>query len=193
LDHWTKTQTKIFPMELPLQILILVLPSVIILVVTYLILRNSTETMKIFFHEEIKHRREEIKAANNNIVAPMRIQAYERMVLFLERIAPDSLVLRLHQADMNSRMLHGELIRALRSEFDHNLSQQLYLSLDAWKMITIAKEETAKLINLTADSLPVTATGLEFGQAIINNASKMKQMPTEVAAAFLKREFTEKF
>jgi hypothetical protein len=180
-------------MELPLQILILVLPSVIILVVTYLILRNSTETMKNFFHEEIKHRREEIKAANNNLVAPMRIQAHERMILFLERISPDNLVLRLHQADMNARMFHSELIRALRAEFEHNLSQQLYLSIGAWKMITTAKEETAKLINLTADSLPVTATGLEFGQAIINNASKMAKTPPEVAIEYLKQEFVENF
>jgi len=180
-------------MELPLQILLLVFPSVIILVVTYLILRNSTETMKNFFHEEIKHRREEIKAANNNIVAPMRIQAYERMILFLERISPDNLVLRLHQADMNSRMFHAELIRALRAEFEHNLSQQLFLSIGAWKMISTAKEETAKLINLTAESLPITATGLEFGQAIINNASKMPKTPTEVAAEYLKQEFAENF
>lgn len=180
-------------MELPIQILLLVLPSLIILIVSYLILRNSTETMKNFFHEEIKQRREEMKVANNNLVAPMRVQAYERMILFLERISPDNMVLRLHQPDMNSRTLHGELIRTLRSEYEHNLSQQLYLSIDAWKMVTTAKEETAKLINITADSIPVTSTGLEFGQAIINNASKLKQLPTEVATEYLKAEFAENF
>ena len=180
-------------MELPLQVLVLVIPSLGILLVTYLIMRNSTETMKEFFHEEIKHRREEIKAANNNIVAPMRVQAYERMILFLERISPDNLVLRIHQPDMNSPMFHGELIRAIRSEFEHNLSQQIYLSIGAWKMITTAKEETTKLINLTAESLHNTATGLEFGQAIINNASKMKKTPTEVATEYLKKEFAESF
>ena len=180
-------------MELSLQILILIFPSLIILSITYLMMRNSTQMMKIFFQEEIKHRREEIKAANNNIVAPMRVQAYERMILFLERISPDSLVLRIHQPDMNSRQLHGEILRALRTEFEHNLAQQIFLSLGAWKMICTAKEETAKLINLTADSLPITATGLEFGQAIMNNASKMKRIPTEVAAEYLKKEFAENF
>ena len=180
-------------MELPLQILILVVPSVVILLITYFMMRNFTGAMQSFFHEEIKHRREEIKAANNNIVAPMRIQAYERMMLFLERISPDNLVIRLHQAEMSSRMLHGELIRTIRAEFEHNLSQQIYLSMGAWKMIMTAKEETTKLINLTAESLPITATGLEFGQAIINNASKMKKIPTETAGQYLKKEFAESF
>lgn len=180
-------------MHIALQILLLIVPSLLILMITYLMMRNSTEMMQNFFREEIKHRREEIKAANNNIVAPMRIQAYERMILFLERISPDNLVMRLHQSDMNLRMLHGEVIRTIRAEFEHNLSQQIYLSIGAWKMITTAKDETAKLINLTAESLPITATGLEFGQAIINNASKIKKIPTEVAAEYLKKEFAENF
>ena len=180
-------------MELPLQILILVTPCLIILFISYFMMRNFTESIQSFFQGELKMRREDMKAANNTVVAPMRIQAYERMTLFLERISPDNLVLRLHQPDMNATTFHGELIRAIRAEFEHNLSQQIFLSIGAWKMITTARDETAKLINLTAESLHNTATGLEFGQAIINNASKMKRTPTDVAAEYLKKEFAENF
>lgn len=179
-------------MELPLQILVVIIPSLVVLFITYFMMKNNAETMQTFFREEIKLRKEEIKALNQNITGPMRVQAYERMVLFLERISPDNLVLRLHQPDMNAPQLYGEIIRALRSEYEHNLSQQMYLSVGAWKMIQTAKEETAKLVNLTVESLP-SATGLALGQAIINNASKLKRLPTEVAIEYLKKEFAENF
>lgn len=179
-------------MELPLQILIVIVPSLVVLFVTYFMMKNNAETMQHFFQEEIKLRKEEIKAMNQNITGPLRVQAYERMILFLERIAPDSLVLRLHQPDMNARQLHGEIIRALRSEYEHNLSQQIYMSIGAWQMIHTAKEETAKLVNLTVDAIP-SATGLQLGQAIIDNASKLKRLPSEVAIEYLKKEFSESF
>ena len=179
-------------MELPLQILMVTVPSLVVLFITYFMMKNNTDVMKTFFQEEIKLRKEEIKSLNQNITGPMRVQAYERMILFLERISPDNMVIRLHQPDMNGPQLHGELLRALRSEYEHNLSQQVYMSIGAWQIIKTAKEETAKLVNITADSHP-SATGLELGQAIINNASKLKKLPTEVAIEYLKKEFAENF
>jgi len=155
-------------------------------------MKNNTEAMRTFFQEEIKLRKEEIKSLNQNITGPLRVQAYERMILFLERISPDNLVLRQHKPDMNARQLHGELLRALRSEYEHNLSQQIYLSIGAWQMIQTAKEETTKLINITVDSIP-SATGLQLGQAIIENASKVKRLPTDVAIEYLKKEFAENY
>lgn len=179
-------------MELPLQILVVIVPSLVVLFVTYFMMKNNAETMQKFFQEEIKLRKEEIKALNQNITGPMRVQAFERMILFLERISPDNLVLRIHQPDMNGPQFYGEILRTLRAEYEHNLSQQVYLSIGAWQMIRTAKEETAKLVNITAESHP-SATGLELGQAIINNASKLKRLPTEVAIEYLKKEFAESF
>lgn len=179
-------------MELPVQILVVLVPSLVVLVITYFMMKNNTDVMKSFFQEEIKLRKEEIKSLNQNITGPLRVQAYERMILFLERIAPDNMVLRLHQPDMNARQLHGEILRTLRSEYDHNLSQQIYMSIGAWQIIKTAKEETAKLVNLTMEANP-SVTGLQFGQAVIDNASKLKKMPSEVAIEYLKKEFAENF
>ena len=180
-------------MDLPLQILLLVIPSLIVLFVTYFMNKNYVDVMKSFFAEENKLRKEEIKAINQNLTGPLRVQAYERMILFLERISPDGLVLRLHQPELNAGMLHGEIIRAIRAEMDHNLSQQVYLSIGAWQMIRTAKDETLKLINITASSMSSSATGLQLAEAIIENASKLKQLPTEVAIEYLKKEFTQNF
>ena len=68
----------------------------------------------------------------------------------------------------------------------------MQLSIGTWQMIKTAKEEAAKLVNLTMNSIP-SATGLELGQAIINNASRLKRLPTEVAIEYLKKEFAENF
>lgn len=179
-------------MELPLVIVVALTPSLVILLITYFMMKNNTDAIKSFFQEEIKLRKEEIRTLNQNITGPLRVQAYERMILFLERISPDSLVLRLHKPDMNARQLHAEIMRAMRSEYEHNLSQQIYLSPGAWQMIKTAKDETLKLVNITVDSMP-SATGLQLGQSIIDNAGKLKKVPSEVAIEYLKKEFAVEF
>ena len=115
------------------------------------------------------------------------------MILFLERISPTSLVMRTHHSGITAHELHAELIKALRAEYDHNLSQQIYLSIGAWEMIKTAKEETAKIINISAEKTAASASGLDLGQNVISIASQLKKLPTEVAIEYLKKEFAESF
>ncbi len=180
-------------MELALQLLILIIPSLIILAVTYFMNKNYVDVLKEFFNEEIKRRKEETKALSHNITAPLRIQAYERLILFLERISPSNLVMRLHQSGMTAHMLHAEILKTIRAEYEHNMSQQVYLSIGAWEIIKTAKEETAKLVNLTGNKLAESATGLDFGESLIQITSQIKKLPTEVAIEYLKKEFADNF
>lgn len=180
-------------MELPIQILLLLIPTFVVLIITYYMNKNYISLMRAYFGEEIKRHKEEMKIANHNVTASLRVQAYERITLFLERISPDSLVLRLHRPEMNAATLHGEILRNIRSEMDHNLSQQIYLSIGAWQMVKTAKEETLKLINISAGSMSSTATGLKLGETIIDNASKLRQLPTDVALEYIKKEFAGNF
>ena len=69
---------------------------------------------------KIDERRETLK-----VVTPIRLQAYERMALFLERISPDSLVLRCYQPGMDLKLLQGVMTKNIRDEWEHNLSQQV--------------------------------------------------------------------
>ena len=180
-------------MELAIQLLILLIPSAIILLVTYLMNKGNTDMIRDFFREEIRIRKEESRMMNQNITAPLRIQAYERMILFLERISPPSLIMRTHHAGMTSHMLHAELLKAIRSEYEHNMAQQVYLSVGAWEMIRTAKEETTKLINITAQKMNESASGLDLGESLLNLSSQLKKLPTDVAIEYLKKEFNEKF
>ena len=75
------------------------------------------------------------------LVTPIRLQAYERMALYLERISPDSLVLRCYQPGMSTQLLQGVMTKTIRDEWEHNLSQQVYISSEAWNRIRQAKDE----------------------------------------------------
>lgn len=176
-----------------MQVLILTLPSLVVLGIVYFMSQAFLEAMQKMFQEEHKRRKEETKIANHSVIAPLRIQAFERMILFLDRISPSNLVMRTHHSGITAQELHGELIKTIRAEYEHNLSQQIYLSIGAWEMIKTAKEETAKIINISAEKTAATTSGLDFGQNIIRIASQLKKLPTEVAIEYLKKEFAENF
>ena len=176
-----------------IQILILTLPSLVVLAIVYFMMHGFLEAMQKMFQEEHRRRKEETKIASHSTLAPLRIQAYERMILFLERISPANLVMRTHHSGISAHELHAELIKSLRAEYEHNISQQVYMSIGAWEMIKTAKEETAKIINISAEKTAASASGLDFGQNVISISSQLKKLPTEVAIEYLKKEFAENF
>ncbi|HEY4798636.1 MAG TPA: hypothetical protein VII99_06110 [Bacteroidia bacterium] len=180
-------------MDTVVQSLIIVVPSLIILGIVYVMMNGFLDSMKKMFMEEYRRRKDEAKSLNQVTVAPLRVQAYERMILFLERISPSNLVMRTHHSGITAHELHAELIKSIRSEYDHNLSQQVYLSIGAWEMIKTAKEETAKIINISAEKTAASASGLDFAQNVISIASQIKKLPTDVAIEYLKKEFAEQF
>ena len=101
--------------------------------------------VKRYFDNEQKERLLEMKIDERQetlrAVTPIRLQAYERMALFLERISPDSLVLRCWKPGMDLRTLQGSMTKTIRDEWEHNLSQQVYLSTDLWTRIREAKDD----------------------------------------------------
>ena len=89
------------------------------------------------------------------MVTPIRLQAYERMVLFMERINPESLILRTHQDGLNAKEFHVRLIKSIREEYEHNITQQMYVSVGAWNMVTNAKNNIVKLCNIVKSHLSI--------------------------------------
>ena len=77
---------------------------------------------------------------------PIRLQAYERMALFLERITPSKLLIRISPTSSDKNSYESLLISSIEQEFEHNLSQQIYISDDCWNVITAAKNATIQLI-----------------------------------------------
>jgi len=168
-------------MEDILEILKYVLPSVIVLLTAYF-------SIKLFLGKEEKIRLLEKRTANVQIVTPLRLQAYERIVLLLERISPPSLVMRVFNSTMTMIELQAALVQAVRDEFEHNLSQQVYISSQAWDYVKSAKEEVVKTINVAASGLDEKATATELSQAIFAESLRTNKPAISKALEFVKKE-----
>jgi hypothetical protein len=156
--------------------------------VMYLLVKRyfDNEQKERLLQMKIDERRETLK-----VVTPIRLQAYERMALFLERISPDSLVLRCYQPGMDLKLLQGVMTKNIRDEWEHNLSQQVYLDPATWAHIREAKDEMVNLVNSSAVTLTDTDDPTRLAASIF--ASAAKHLPTDKALEELHKEINELF
>jgi hypothetical protein len=170
-----------------LDILKYTIPALITFFTAYVIL-------KLFIEGERKQKELEVRAAHYKDSLPLRLQAYERLTLFLERITPTNLISRVNKPGMNSRDLQLSLISNIRMEFEHNLAQQIYISASSWMMIVQVKEEIVSIVNRVSSELPEAASGKDLSRAIIEYFINNEQvMPTQKALDTLKTEVKKIF
>lgn len=124
---------------------------------------------------------------------PLRLQGYERVMLLVDRINPASMLLRLNAPGYSAAELHSVLITEVRNEFQHNVTQQLYVSDKTWYVVRSIKDDTLNLINNIGKSLPEGASGLEMGKAILGHLSQQEKNQYDVAAAIIRAELQELF
>ena len=117
---------------------------------------------------------------------PIRLQAYERMALFLERIAPSKLLIRTKPTSSDEDTYESLLVATIEQEFEHNLSQQIYISDDCWNIIVAAKNATIQLIR-KAGLLEKTGTADKLREVILTEMME-KRAPSDAALAFIKKE-----
>jgi hypothetical protein len=169
-----------------LEILKYTLPALIVFVTAYLLIRMN-------LNNEEKRRRYELSKDKKDSIIPLRLQAYERLILFLERISPEALVMRVNQDDLNVSQTFNELISIIRTEFEHNLVQQTYISSQAWDVVKTAKTNMIKLITESAKELKPANKGVMLNRAIIENSGEANSSPVAPAIEYLKREVRELF
>jgi len=129
----------------------------------------------------------EQKREDGTVIA-LRLQAYERLILYLERISPNNLILRVSTPDMTALQLQAALIRTIREEFEYNLSQQLYLSSGVWERIRHAKEEMIREINAAAANLKKEAMARDLAGAILQLSLSQERSPVKEAIEGIKEE-----
>lgn len=120
---------------------------------------------------------------------PLRLQAYERMAIFLERITPSKLLIRVVPTSSNKENYESLLIANIEQEFEHNLSQQIYISDDCWNIITAAKNATIQLIR-KASLLEKTDTANKLREVVLTEMME-KRAPSDAALSFIKQEVSE--
>jgi hypothetical protein len=164
-----------------LEILKYTIPSLVLFLTVFYILHS-------YFEDQERKRQSKSAFKNRELITPLRLQAYERIVLFLERISVESLILRISEVGMTSKQLHSDLLATIRAEYEHNLSQQLYISDKAWETIKSARSNTIKIITLCAEKTPGDAPYTQLSTKILEMIMEMDETPTSTAINFLKKE-----
>ena len=161
-----------------------VLPAVIVFLTAWYILKE-------FFKQEERKRHLGLLEEKQKLSLPVRLQAYERIVLFLERISPGNLVMRVHKPEMNVKQFQQMLVKIIRDEYDHNLSQQLYVSHEAWELVKSAKEEMVRQINISAAKQDENAPAAELSKSLLEMS--IDKLATRKALNYIKTEARKVF
>lgn len=124
-------------------------------------------------------------------VLPLKLQAYERMTLFIERINPSNLMLRLHQPGMSAREMQSLVLAEVKAEYQHNISQQLYISKDAWNIIKRVKDDTIGLVNHAIGGLAAEATAVELSKIVFAKLDELDENPYDLALLVMKNDLQD--
>ncbi|MEM6831006.1 MAG: hypothetical protein AAF551_10875 [Bacteroidota bacterium] len=162
------------------------LPALIVLYIAYLLVRS-------FLQKQLDEIAFGVRQKNQEVVVPIRLQAYERVILLLERITPSNLLSRLGNAEYSAEEFQQILVHEIRNEVNHNLSQQVYMSDSAWTYVTSAVEQTISLINSSSNGMTKDAKGIELAKAILENGVSEEMNTSQEAIKFIKAEIQEIF
>lgn len=168
-------------MEIVADVLKITIPGLLVLLTAWLLIRNLLKN-------DQEKRKQELILQSSRTVTPIKLQAYERIVLFLERISLESLLVRISTPSMSASQLHSALLTTIRSEFEHNLSQQIYMSPQAWEVVRNARSNMIKIINGEFEKMPETATGMEFSRKLLESVMALEKEPTRAAIDYIKGE-----
>jgi len=169
-----------------LEILKYTFPALLMLLLTYLILTN-------FVENEENRRKYLLRKESQKSALPIRLQAFERLSMFLERITPSNLLVRVSSKGLNVRDYQALLLKTIREEFEYNISQQIYVSEEAWRMVVTAKSATVSIINNLAATLPPELPAVELSKKILEKTMEMNVFPTRSAIHYLKQEVHHEF
>lgn len=167
-----------------LELLLYSLPAIITGVIAFLFFKKHTDNedsrRQFILHKEAQ-----------STALPLRLQAYERMALFLERMNPTNLMTRINPVSNDKESYAKILIANIEQEFEHNLAQQIYISEDCWNVIKSAKNATITSIrNISGQEATQSANNLR--ELVLTNLLE-KSSPSDTAMAFIKNEISSLF
>lgn len=142
-----------------------------------------------YFKDQQHTRRWLLQKENQKESLPLRLQAYERMAIFLERINPSKLLIRVAPMSQDKNLYEAFIIDHIEQEFEHNLAQQIYITEDCWNVILTAKNTLIQNIRKTAMNEKVTSAD-KLRESILSDLLE-QESPTNIALSYLKKEVTQ--
>lgn len=169
-----------------LELIKILVPASVVLYAVYLMVRT-------FIGKEIELKKIEVRGRSIETVLPIRLQAYERITLFLERIAPQALIFRLSKPTYSGQEFHRILLDEIRNEYNHNVSQQVYMSEYVWNMVKNAKEELTASINEVASRMNPDSKAIDLSRQLLQHILDKKEDTVALALSELKKEIQQTF
>lgn len=168
-------------MESLLEIAKYTLPALVVFATAYYILQG-------FFRNQLATMEMEM---NKDIIAskiPIKLQAYERLILFCERIKLSNLVMRLRTNNMTNQQLQDSILISVQKEYEHNLVQQLYTSKNLWRIIELAKDETLNAVASAMNELDANQNASQLSNLLMGQGHQRQNDPVELAINAVKEE-----
>jgi hypothetical protein len=167
-----------------LDVLKYTLSGLLVIIGAYFILRN-----KLLFSRLATQSPQQIPLSKD--VIALKLQAYERLILFVERINPAHLIIRLHQPGMFALHIQALLLSEIRAEYQHNITQQLYVSADTWLLIKRVKEDTIAIINMACTQLNENSSAIDLSKMVFARLAALEDSPYDLALSVIKKEMEE--
>jgi hypothetical protein len=165
-----------------LEILKYILPAIIVLIATSMIVNK-------FLVSETEKKHLALYGQKVEETFKLRMQAYERLTHYVERIHPNALIGRHYMKGATAQEIQLSMVKNIREEYEHNLSQQLYVSNEVWQTVKSAKEQEITMINNIGSQMAQGASASEFVQRITQFAlDKDTEVPTDIALFILNKE-----
>ena len=164
-----------------IDILKFTIPSLVVLLSVWIV-------MRYLLRSEEERRLWEMKKNTEKEVTPIRLRAYERLALLLERTEPEQLLSDLNLTQMTKAELEQRLLLNVRREWEHNMSQQIYVGDDVWAKVMKARDEIASFIHTMALQMPAESTKLDYAKVLMSAYRLNGTPPHQIAMEALKDE-----
>jgi hypothetical protein len=141
------------------------------LIISIIIAVLLAGSLAFIFWKQRKEAKEGVKSVNpvaTGTTTNLKLQAYERLILLADRIAIPNLISRCNQPGFSAREMQSLLTQTIRQEFEHNITQQIYVSPEAWDAIRNLKEQNLLIINQIASFLPTEASGQDLNKSLLD-------------------------
>jgi len=160
--------------------------GIITVLFAWYLIRNDVQ--KYFSLKSFETRKEE-----RSHLLPLRLQAHERMIVFVERLNPANLFIRLHQQGISAKELQSVILSEIRSEYQHNVTQQLYVGAASWNVICKLKEDTIAMLNNAVAGLPADASGVDLSRKVLEHMAVIADNPYYLTLELIQKDIHQLF
>ncbi len=168
-------------MNVILEIIKLTVPGLIVFATAYYVLKQYLDNQRAMKQIELKQN-------SQNTTTPLRLQAYERLSLFCERINLPSLMLRVRNNAMDAGQFKAFLLLNIQQEYEYNITQQVYVSDQLWEIVKISRDDSVSTISLASEMVNNQSDSTELAQAIISILEKRGVTAIDMALQAIKKE-----